>query len=105
MKSALLATVLLVAGVASAQQKTLIAENAAPSASSYFAHSSGNSFVATSQVPDAPTPKFWGLENKIDFSIFAGQLAADAITTQRGLGHGFREGNPIAAPFVNHGAA
>ena len=104
MKSAVCATVLFLAGFANAQQ-TLVAENAAPSLSAYVAHSTGNRFVAANQIPDAPTPKFWGLENKIDFSIFAGQLAADAITTQRGLGHGFREANPVAAPFVNRGAA
>jgi len=104
MKSAVCATLLLLAGVANAQP-TLMAENAAPDASTYVARSTRDRFVATNPMPEAPTPKFWGLENKIDFSIFAGQLAADAITTQRGLGHGFREANPIAAPFVNHGAA
>lgn len=104
MKSRLWATLLFLVGVANAQQ-TLMAENVAPSASAYIAHSTGNSFTASHPMADAPTPRFWGLENKIDFSIFAGQLAADAITTQRGLGRGFREANPIAAPFVNHGAA
>ena len=39
--------------------------------------------VAADRVPDAPsTRRFWSAENKIDLSIFAGQLAADAITTQ-----------------------
>src|SRR5438094_6194224 len=39
--------------------------------------------VAGDQVPDAPsTRRFWSAENKIDLSIFAGQLAADAITTR-----------------------
>jgi hypothetical protein len=104
MKSAFWATLLLLAGVANAQQ-TLIAENAAPSASAFIATSPRQSFVTTNRTPDAPTPKFWGMENKIDFSIFAGQLAADAITTQRGLENGFREANPIASPFVNHGAS
>jgi hypothetical protein len=103
MKSALWGLLLLFAGVANAQQ-TLVAENAAPSASLFIASSSRQSFVASSQAREAPKPRFWGVENKIDFSIFAGQLAADAITTQRGLGNGFREGNPIAAPFVNRGA-
>ena len=52
--------------------------------------------VATEHVPDAPsTRRFWSAENKIDLSIFAGQLAADAITTQRGLSEGFREVNPL----------
>jgi hypothetical protein len=61
--------------------------------------------VVPSSVPDAPsTRKFWTLENKINFSIFAAELAADAITTQRGLDRGMREANPLARPFVTHGA-
>ena len=57
-------------------------------------------------VPDAPsTHKFWSTENKIDFSIFAGQVAADAITTQRGLSEGFKEVNPLMRPLVTRGAA
>jgi hypothetical protein len=61
----------------------------------------GNSSV----VPDAPsTRKFWTLENKINFSIFTAELAADAITTQRGLNNGMREANPLARPFVTRGA-
>ena len=56
-------------------------------------------------VPDAPSMhKFWNTENKIDFSIFAGQLAADAITTQRGLSEGFWEVNPLMRPLVTRGA-
>jgi uncharacterized protein DUF5658 len=57
-------------------------------------------------VPDAPsTHKFWSTENKIDFSIFAGQVAADAITTQRGLSRGLREVNPLMRPLVTRGVA
>ena len=57
-------------------------------------------------VPGAPSlHKFWNTEDKIDFSIFAGQLAADAITTQRGLSEGFREVNPLLRPLVTRGAA
>ena len=57
-------------------------------------------------VPDAPsTHKFWSMENKIDLSIFAGQVAADAITTQRGLSQGFREVNPLMRPLVTRGVA
>jgi hypothetical protein len=104
MKSAFWAIMLLLVGVANAQQ-ILVAENATPSSSAFYGSSSRQSFVAPSRLPDAPAPKFWGVENKIDFSIFAGQLAADAITTQRGLRNGFREANPIAAPFVYRGAA
>jgi hypothetical protein len=105
MKSAFWAVLLFLVGVANAQE-ILVAETAIPSASAFISTGTGSrqNFVAPSQMSEAPTPKFWGLENKVDFTIFAGQLAADAITTQRGLGNGFREANPIAAPFVNRGA-
>jgi hypothetical protein len=57
-------------------------------------------------VPAAPsTHNFWNTENKIDFSIFAGQIAADAITTQKGLSEGFREVNPLMRPLVKRGVA
>jgi hypothetical protein len=62
--------------------------------------------ASADHVPDAPnTQKFWSTENKIDFSIFAGQVAADAITTQRGLSEGFREVNPLMRPLVTRGVA
>src|SRR6266571_7613889 len=62
--------------------------------------------VARDQLPDAPsTRRFWSAENEIDLSIFAGQLAADAITTQRGLSEGFREVNPLMRPLVTRGVA
>jgi hypothetical protein len=83
MKSIVL-TVLLFIGAAQAQQN-LIAVNA---------------------MPDAPNPqKFWSRENKTDFSIFAGQITVDAITTQQGLNNGFRESNPVMRPLVTRGAA
>jgi hypothetical protein len=83
MKSAIL-TVLLLAGAAQAQQN----------------------FLATNPLPNAPSPgKFWSLENKVDFSILAGQIAVDAITTQHGLSEGLRETNPIIRPLVTRGAA
>jgi len=82
MKSAVL-TVLLLVGAVQAQQN----------------------FTAN-PVPDAPNPqKFWGMENKIDFSILAGQITVDAITTQRGLNNGFRETNPVLGPLVTRGVA
>jgi len=63
-------------------------------------------FVAVNPVPDAPNPqKFWSKENKIDFSIFAGQITVDAITTQQGLNNGFREANPVMRPLVTRGVA
>lgn len=62
--------------------------------------------LATPPVPDAPSAqKFWTLENKVDFSILAGQIAVDAITTQHGLNNGFRETNPVMRPLVTRGAA
>jgi hypothetical protein len=64
------------------------------------------SFVATNPTPQNPNPqKFWSRENKIDFSILAGQITVDAITTQHGLSNGFRESNPVMRPLVTRGAA
>ena len=58
------------------------------------------SFVASSPTPQPTTSqKFWSAENKIDFSVLAGQIAVDAITTQRGLANGFRETNPVIRPL------
>jgi hypothetical protein len=63
-------------------------------------------FLPTNPAPAAPSaPKFWSLENKIDFSILAGQITADAITTQHGLSEGFRETNPVMRPLVTRGVA
>jgi hypothetical protein len=77
-------TVLLLVGAAQAQQN----------------------FLPTNPVPNGPgTPKFWSLENKIDFSILAGQITVDAITTQHGLNEGLRETNPVMRPLVTRGAA
>ena len=62
--------------------------------------------LPTNSVPDAPSAqKFWDLENKVDFSILAGQITVDAITTQHGLNNGFRETNPVMRPLVTRGAA
>ncbi len=63
------------------------------------------SFVAV-PLPQSPTAqKFWSAENKIDFSVLAGEIAVDAITTQRGLANGFRETNPVIRPLVTRGVA
>ena len=62
--------------------------------------------VVTDYLPATPsTQKFWSTENKINFSILAAQVAADAITTQRGLNQGFREANPLMRPLVTRGVA
>ena len=61
---------------------------------------------ATYPVPDAPSHRaFWTMENKVGFSVLGGLVAADAITTQRGLQQGLREANPLMRPFVTRGAA
>jgi len=41
----------------------------------------------------------------VNVSILAGLVAADAVTTQRGLSQGFREADPLMRPFVTRGAA
>jgi hypothetical protein len=57
-------------------------------------------------IPDAPSQHpFWTTENKIDASMLASLVAADAITTQRGLSEGYTEANPLMRPFVTRGAA
>jgi len=59
-----------------------------------------------SALPDAPSQRpFWTVENKLNVSILAGLVTADAITTQRGLNQGLYEANPIMRPFVTRGAA
>jgi hypothetical protein len=66
------------------------------------------SFTASSKstLPDAPSHRpFWTVENRVNVSILAGLVAADAFTTQRGLNQGLREVNPVMRPFVTRGAA
>jgi hypothetical protein len=64
-------------------------------------------FAAPSSVlRDTTSQKhFWTFETKLNTGILAGLVAADAITTQRGLSNGFREANPIMRPFVTRGVA
>jgi len=60
----------------------------------------------SSAFPDAPSQHpFWTVENKVNVGVLAGLVAADAVTTQRGLNQGLREVNPIMRPFVTRGAA
>lgn len=63
---------------------------------------SGNRPPSNSTTPDAP---FWSIGTRVDAGILAGLVAADAITTQRGLSMGYREANPLMRPFVSRGAA
>ncbi|MGA3195807.1 MAG: DUF5658 family protein [Terriglobales bacterium] len=62
--------------------------------------------AAAGPLPDAPDDRrpFWTFENKVDVGVLGGLVAADAITTQRGLSEGFREANPVMRPFVTRGA-
>jgi Domain of unknown function (DUF5658) len=63
-----------------------------------------NSSYSYSSLPDAPSHHhFWSLETKVNTGILAGLVAADALTTQRGLEQGYRETNPIMRPFVTRG--
>jgi Domain of unknown function (DUF5658) len=69
---------------------------------------SAQSFTVSSSsaLPDAPSQRpFWTIENRVNVSILAGLVAADAFTTQRGLNQGLREVNPVMRPFVTRGAA
>ena len=62
--------------------------------------------AANAASPDTSNQHpFWSLEMKVSAGIFAGLVAADAVTTQRGLSQGFREANPLMRPFVTRGAA
>jgi Domain of unknown function (DUF5658) len=67
---------------------------------------SAQNFKVTSfALPEAPRQHhFWTVENKAGISLLAGMVAADAITTQRGLNEGLREVNPVMRPFVTRGA-
>jgi len=62
--------------------------------------------AATGPLPDAPSHRaFWTVENKAEFGLLGSLIAADAITTQKGLNQGLREANPVMRPFVTRGAA
>jgi hypothetical protein len=65
-----------------------------------------NFAVTSFALPDSPSPQhpFWTIENRVNVSILAGLVAADAITTQRGLNEGLHEVNPVMRPFVTRGA-
>ena len=66
-----------------------------------------NFVVGAATGPDPETPShrpFWTLQNKVGFGVLASLIAADAITTQRGLSEGLHESNPLMRPFVTRGA-
>ena len=62
------------------------------------------SFTANPHAPLPAQRSFWTVENKVEISALAGLVAADGITTQRGLNQGLREVNPVMRPFVTRGA-
>jgi len=64
-------------------------------------------FVASSPtLPDAPSGhRFWSFETTVSTGVLAGLVAADAVTTQRGLERGYHEVNPVMRPFVTNGTA
>jgi hypothetical protein len=65
-----------------------------------------SSTAGAAALPDAPSQQsFWIVETKVDVAILAGLVAADGITTQRGLNQGLHEVNPVMRPFVTRGAA
>jgi hypothetical protein len=63
--------------------------------------------VATKKGPAVRTETHGFLDRpaKFRFAILAGFIAADGITTQQVLNKGGHELNPVARPFVTHGAA
>ena len=64
-----------------------------------------NFTVSSFALPNAPSKyRFWTIENRVDVSVLAALVAADAITTQRGLNEGLRQVDPIMRPFVTRGA-
>jgi hypothetical protein len=78
---------------------SIVLLSASMQAQNFIANSSG--------LPDAPSSSsrpFWTFENKLNVGVLAGLIAADAITTQRGLNEGMREVNPVMRPFVTRGA-
>src|SRR5436853_7458701 len=64
------------------------------------------SVTAKSQIiPAARRHVFWNRAALIRFSILAGLVAGDSITTQQVLNFGGKESNSLPRPFVRHGAA
>lgn len=60
---------------------------------------------AVSDAPSSHPCPFWTVEKRLEAGILAGLVAADGITTQRGLNQGLREVNPVMRPLVTRGAA
>jgi len=79
--------------------------SAATQAQSFTASGSTSGSPTVPPAPVVISEPFLTVENNVSLSILAGLVAADAITTQRGLNEGLREVNPIMRPFVTRGAA
>ncbi len=73
--------------------------------SNFTSTSTSNSNSNSGSPSKAATNPFWTIGTRVDTSILAGLVAADAITTQRGLSQGYREANPLMRPFVTRGPA
>jgi hypothetical protein len=68
---------------------------------------SSSSFVGSNQTGlETPPHRFFDRGNKIRMGVLASLVAADGISTQEILNSGghWREMDPLARPFVNHGA-
>ena len=48
---------------------------------------------------------FWTKEMKAETAVLTAEIAYDGITTQKLLGKGYGEANPLARPMVTHGTA
>jgi hypothetical protein len=79
--------------------------SAAMQAQSFTASGSTGSRSTLPPAPVVFSQPFLTVDDNVSLSILAGLVAADAITTQRGLNEGFRELNPVMRPFVTRGAA
>lgn len=65
------------------------------------------STFAAAAVPDAPQPQqqqFFTTEHTAEIGVLAASLSVDGWATQRVIAQGGGEYNPIARPFVTHGA-
>jgi Domain of unknown function (DUF5658) len=65
-------------------------------------------FISTNRAAPSDSPSqhpFWTIENKVDVGILAALVAADGMTTERGLNQGLHEANPFMRPFVTRGTA
>ena len=48
---------------------------------------------------------FWTREMKVETGLLTAEIAYDGVTTQKLMGRGYGEANPLARPMVTHGNA